>query len=252
MTKPMENSLGRFERPVSAASYAALGVSLSAILGIGAVLAFLLNSFLLAAVFAVSLLLLLGYTWYVVGLTRRISSAIAGSMIEWASALPDLQRQSLNIEVGELSRILEVDGGHINELRSAYIVAEDLALRQLQLEENVPLLRHVCVSGIPFDAVFVKESVLVCCEVAFLIVPELRQERIDAMLRKISSVSIEIERMNIGLGVRLMPVLITQLTAEDENDLRSSIRGRRFSDTPVDVDIRILDFETLQRIYVSS
>lgn len=252
MAKPMEHSFARFERPASSAPYAAIGLALSAFLGIGAVMSVVLNSSLLAAVFAIALILILGYTWFVVNRTRRISSAIAESMIEWESALPDVQRQSLNIEVAELSRILEVDAGQMSELRSAYIVAEDLALRQIQQEENVPLLRHISVAGVPFDAVFVKRSVLICCEVAFLIVPELRQERIDAMLKKIRAVSDEIERMNIGISVRLMPILIIQLTSEDENELRTSLPARRFADTPVDVDIRILDFEALQRIYVSS
>ena len=43
----------------------------------------------------------------------------------------------------ELSRILEVGTEQMSDLQSAYIVAEDLALRQIQQEEDVPLMRHV-------------------------------------------------------------------------------------------------------------
>ncbi len=251
MAKLMNNSFVRFDRPASLLPQAAVGAGVCFVLAFGAGFALYRGGGQLALVFAISLILVAAYTWFVVDQTRRISSAKAESMVEWESALPDVQRQSLNIEVGELSRILEVEPGQMSELRSAYIVAEDLALRQIQQEENVPLLRHVCVAGVSFDAVFVKGDVLVCCEAAFLIVPELRQERVEAMMRKISTVSNEIERMNVGLNVRLMPILITQLTAEDEAALRSTLGTRRFSGTPVDIDIRLLDFEALQRIYVS-
>ena len=46
----------------------------------------------------------------------------------------------------------------LGDLQSAYIVAEDLALRQIQQEENIPLMRHVSVGGVPFDAVMIKRT----------------------------------------------------------------------------------------------
>jgi hypothetical protein len=46
-------------------------------------------------------------------------------------------------------------------------------------------------------------------------------------------------------------VLVTQLTRQDEEHLRSVLDTRRFSTTPVDIDIRLLDFEVLQKIYVT-
>jgi hypothetical protein len=48
-----------------------------------------------------------------------------------------------------------------------------------------------------------------------------------------------------------MLILVTQLTPADEQTLRSVLKTKRFSETPVDIDIRLLDFETLQRIYVT-
>lgn len=247
----MENSSVAFERPASALPHIAIGTGVCAVLALGTVLAVLDGSLLLVAFFALSFVSVACYTYFVVGRTRWLSATQAESMIEWESALPDVQRQSLNLEVGELSRILEVDPGQVSELRSAYIVAEDLALRQIQQEENLPLIRHISVAGVPFEAVFVKDGVLVCCEVSFLIVPELRQERVEAMLRKITTVSREIEKMNIGMTVRLMPLLVTQLPHEDEQALRSTLGTKRFSGAPVDIDIRLLDFEALQRIYIS-
>jgi hypothetical protein len=60
-----------------------------------------------------------------------------------------------------------------------------------------------------------------------------------------------VEEMKIAMNVRLMVILVTQLTFEDEQRLRKSLGTKRFAGTPVDVDIRLLDFEALQRIYVT-
>jgi len=165
--------------------------------------------------------------------------------------LPEVQRQNLNLEVLELSRILETGTEQLSDLQSAYIVAEDLALRQIQQEEKIPLLRHVSVCGAPFNAVMVKDDILVCGEVSFLISPDLRQDRIDSMLRKIDQVKKGLELAKIEMRPKLMMILITQLNPEDETRLRAGLGKRRFSSTPVDIDIRLLDFEALQRIYVT-
>ena len=133
----------------------------------------------------------------------------------------------------------------------AYIVAEDLGLRQIQQEEGVPLMRHVSIAGVPFDAVLVKNDLVACIDVSFLVAPELRQDRIDAMLRKIAAVKNSLRQHETVMKTRLMMVLITQLTPEDEELLRSMLNTRTFSETPVDIDIRLLDFEALQRIYVT-
>jgi hypothetical protein len=104
---------------------------------------------------------------------------------------------------------------------------------------------------VPFDAVLVKQDTILCAEVSFLVAPELRQERIDSMMRKMGRVRKVVEQMNLRMKVLLMVILVTQLTFEDEERLRKSLNTKRFSGTPVDVDIRLLDFEALQRIYVT-
>lgn len=171
--------------------------------------------------------------------------------IDWTTAQPEIQRQNLNIEVFELSKILEVGTEQISDLQSAYIVAEDLALRQIQHDENVPLMRHVSVGRSPFNALLVKGDVLNCIDVFFLVAPDLRQEKIDAMLRKIRLVKTTFSEMNIKMKVRLMMVLVTQLTPDDDDRLREVLNKQKFGGTPVDIDIRLLDFESLQKIYVT-
>lgn len=228
-----------------------LAVTIGVLLAAGLTLAIVMSAWPLVSVFAISLIGLLIYFGLSRRTTKRLVAAADESRIDWESALPDVQRESLNIEVAELSRILEVSTEQISDLQSAYIVAEDLALRQIQQEEQVPLLRHVSIGDVPFDAVLVKQDVLICAEVSFLVAPDLRQERIDSMIRKAGRVRKVIEQMNIAMTPRLMVILVTQLNYEDEERLRKSLTSKRFSGTPVDVDIRLLDFEALQRIYVT-
>ena len=182
---------------------------------------------------------------------RRLSARTDQKRIDWETAQPDIQRQNLNIEVIELSKILEVESTQISDLQSAYIVAEDLALRQIQQEENVPLMRHVTVGRAPFDAVMVKNDLVACIDVSFLVVPDLRQDKIAAMLKKIVTVKKAFSEMDMKMRVRLMMVLVTQLTPEDDEKLRQALSKQRFEETPVDIDIRLLDFESLQKIYVT-
>lgn len=97
----------------------------------------------------------------------------------------------------------------------------------------------------------VDQDLITCIEVAFLVTPDIRQERIEAMLRKVTQAKKNLAEMKSRLRLRLMLVVVTQLSAEEEEQLRGILVSRRFTDTPVDIDIRLLDFEMLQQVYVS-
>lgn len=228
-----------------------LSVTIGVCLAVGLILGIFLRAWPFVALFGISLVAFLVYSILSVRTARKLVAGREESRIDWEAALPEVQRESLNLEVAELSRILEVSTEQIGDLQSAYIVAEDLALRQIQQEEQVPLLRHVSLGDVPFDAVLVKQDTIFCAEVSFLVVPELRQEKIDSMMRKIGRVKQVLEESNIAMKVWLMVVLVTQLTLEDEERLRKTLNRKRFADTPVEVEIRLLDFEALQRIYVT-
>jgi hypothetical protein len=251
MAKQLDNTFVRFSQHQSTSTLTGLSITVGVCLAAGLVMAIFSRTWPFVAVFVISLVGLCVYSVLSFRTTRRLAAAHDESRIDWESALPEVQRESLNIEVVELSRILEVSTEQISDLQSAYIVAEDLALRQIQQEEHVPLLRHVSIGDVPFDAVLVKQEMLICAEVSFLVGPELRQERVDSMMRKMARVKNIVEQMDVAMNVRLMVVLVTQLNFEDEERLRKSLNTKRFSDTPVDVDIRLLDFEALQRIYVT-
>ena len=251
MAKQLDNSFVRFSQHQRTAPLTGISVMIGVFLAAGLVMAIFLRAWIFVAVFGVSLIGLCVYSLIAIRTTRKLAAAQDQSRIDWESALPEIQRESLNIEVVELSRILEVSSEQISDLQSAYIVAEDLALRQIQQEEQVPLLRHVSIGGVPFDAILAKQDVMICAEVSFLVAPDLRQERIESMLRKMGRVAAVLDEMKVAMKLRLMIVLVTQLNFEDEERLRKTLTSKRFSGTPVDVDIRLLDFEALQRIYVT-
>lgn len=251
MAKQLDTSLDRFSRTESPTAWLVLsGVIVVSLLILLAVLGSAGN-WLYAALVLIALAASVIVSARNIFALRTSAAAADEKRIDWETAQPDIQRQNLNIEVTELSQILEVESSQIGDLQSAYIVAEDLALRQIQQDENVPLMRHVSVGRAPFEAVMTKGDVLTCIDVSFLVVPDVRQEKIAAMLRKITMVKRTFTEMGIRMKVRLMMVLVTQLTPEDDERLRTALSKQRFEETPVDVDIRLLDFESLQKIYVT-
>lgn len=226
------------------------GVAVLIVSAVGLIYSASVSAWPAALIFAVAGVLSLACIWTLHGLGRKLAALREGGA-DWRPALPDVQRQDLNIEVKNLARLLEVGPEQIGDLQSAYIVAEDLALRQIQQEERVPVLRQVTVEGIPFDALIYKDDLVICCQVSFLVIPELDDDRIASAIRKVSSVNGAVESSGGSRRVRLMLILVTQLTPEDEEALRSRLKANRFRECPVEVDIRLLDFEALQRIYVT-
>jgi hypothetical protein len=251
MAKEFENSSSRFAQSESLLPLAILTSAVFLFLFFGAVLAALQGNWLLLTLFGLSIVGAIVFAAQNFFQFRKLAAARSEGRIEWQAANPEVQRQNLNLEVLELSRILDMGSEQLSDLQSAYIVAEDLALRQIQQEEKIPLLRHVSVCGVPFNAVMVKGDVVFCAEVSFLISPEMRQDRINAMLRKIEMVDRRLKDLKLALRTKLMIVLITQLNSEEDSRLRNSFGKSRFPDTPVEIEIRFLDFEALQRIYVT-
>ena len=251
MAKQFDNSIGVFARRSSAYPLTILSILVLVCLAAGLVMSLNAGTWPYTAIFGVAIAAISIFGYLNFSQSRNAKAERDQKRIEWDTSLPEVQRQSLNLEVFELSRILQVEPEQLSDLQSAYIVAEDLGLRQIQQEEGVPLMRHVSIAGVPFDAVLVKNDLVACIDVSFLVAPELRQDRIDAMLRKIAAVKNSLRQHETVMKTRLMMVLITQLTPEDEELLRSMLNTRTFSETPVDIDIRLLDFEALQRIYVT-
>lgn len=251
MTRKDENPLARFEQRKPNYPLIAAGVFLFLVLVAGFVMSASEQNIVLAGIFVAAILLLAVTLLINIAERRRLDAVDDRKFIQWDAAMPEVQRQNVNVEVRELARLLGVGGDQLTDLLSAYIVAEDLALRQIQQEENLPLMRHVSIGRMPFDGILVDQDLITCIEVAFLVVPDVRQEKIESMLKKITQAKKNLFEMKSRLRLRLMLVLVTQISLEEEEQLRGMLVTKRFTDTPVDIDIRLLDFEMLQKVYVS-
>lgn len=187
--------------------------------------------------------------WLVLREWRKLSASENESRIVWDILPPDEQRKKLTSEVQVLAQVLEIPAEQMSDLLSAYIVAEDLALRQIQQEENVPLLRHVSIGGSDFDAVLINQEVITCIDVTFLVKPEMSQEKINRVLQKVGNAKKIFSQLSPESRVKLLLVLVTQLDDRALTQLRSLLGKKQFPATPVDIDIRFKDFEELQKIY---
>ena len=251
MEPKADNALSRLERPRRNIPLAAASVLLVLILIAGVAVSVRNSAWDAAGLFlgAIAVFVLLALVH--LASQRKLAAIDDRKFIRWDASLPEVQRQNVNLEVRELARLLEVGSEGLTDLLSAFVVAEDLALRQIQQEDNLPLMRHVSIGGTSFDGIMVDRDLITCIEVAFLVKPDIRQEKIEAMLRKVAQAKRNLAEMKSRLRLRLMLVLVTQLSEDEEETLRAVLTTRRFNDTPVDVDIRMLDFEMLQRVYVS-
>lgn len=251
MATKNEHPLARFEQRKPNYPLIAAGALVFSVLLAGIVVSVSAQNLITMLLFVAAILLLAVASLIEVARTRRLEAVDDRKFIQWDAAMPEIQRQNVNLEVRELSRLLGVSGDQLSDLLSAYIVAEDLSLRQIQQEENRPLMRHVSIGQMPFDGILVDHDLITCIEVAFLVVPDVRQEKIESMLRKITQAKKNLADLKSRLRLRLMLVLVTQLSPEEEEQLRGMLVTRRFTDTPVDIDIRLLDFEMLQKLYIS-
>jgi hypothetical protein len=206
------------------------------------------GSYGLSGIFLLSIAGLIFSLWTNVNQWKRAAIGKDNQNLVCEIDLPESQRQKLNSEVIHLAKILDISQEQLSDLLSAYIVAEDLALRQIQQEARVPVMRHVQLGSTPFDGILIKNDVVTCIEVTFLVTPGISQEKINLTLSKMESTQKAFKQLKIGAKMRLLLVLVTQLDELGEAQLRSSL-VKKFGSTPVDVDIRLLDFEGLQRIY---
>lgn len=161
---------------------------------------------------------------------------------------PESQRRKLNAQVKELAAAMNLDKENLGDLRAAYILAEDLALRKIEQEMKLPLKRHIRIGDAEFDAVFISRAALTFVEAAFLVTSKYPQEKIDLILEKLGKVKKSFFHIRKNSKFKLLLAVVTQLDVEGESDLRSSL-AQQFNETPVDVDIRFFDFEELQRIF---
>lgn len=204
---------------------------------------FLIAFLVLFSVFSISVV-----TWMALRLARQAAFAERDGAIEWRTTSPEKQKRRLDLEVRELGAILKLDENQLADLRAAHIVAEDLALRRIQNESGVPLMRKVTLGAADFDAVLIEGSLVTCVTMIFLVRPSIPQEKINRLLREASIAKNALEEFRPGSRIRLLILLVTQLDQKAEAKLRSTVADL-FKATPVNVNIRWMDFQKLQRLY---
>jgi hypothetical protein len=187
--------------------------------------------------------------WLTMREWRKLKALENKENIAWDVLPPLAQRRKLTAEVKELAEILDVPNEHLSDLLSAYVVAEDLALRQIQQEEKVPLMRHITVGNAEFDAILVKEEFITCIEVTFLVTPRISPEKAKFIIKKVETAKQIFAKIRPEAKVRLLLVVVTQLDESELEVLRSAIGKKMFPQTPVEIDIKLKDFEELQKTY---
>lgn len=249
MAKKDDESLSGFTQ-VNPVDYRilAVGGAVVLLLAIGAIVGFANGQPFTATIFLIGIAAAAAFVWFNVRHWKVLFAAADHKSVAWDIAEPEVQRARLSQEVNDLARILKIPQEQVSDLLSAYIVAEDLALRQVQHESKLPLARHITIGKTPFDAIFARQDVITCVEVAFLVTPNLPQAKINAILNKLATAQKALSTTGVKARLRLLLVLVTQLDRVAETELRSSL-AQKFSTTPVDVDIRLLDFEKLQKIF---
>jgi hypothetical protein len=251
MDRTGQNPLARIERQKIDYPLLIAGILLAGLLITGLVAAVIARDINAAVVFLLATAVFVALVLMKLAVDRRKAAVDDRKIIDWNAAIPELQRENINIEVRELARLLKAGPEQVPDLQSAYLVACDLALRQIQQEENLPLMRNVSIGKTPFDGILVDQDMITCIEAAFLVAPDVRQDKVESMLKKAAQAKKTLAEMKSRLRLRLMLVLVTQLNEDEDEQLRAVLGTRRFSETPVDIDIRILDFEMLQKLYVS-
>lgn len=186
--------------------------------------------------------------WLLLRESRRAAVGKSNKEFGWKASSTDSQRRKLTDEVREIAATLNVTD--TDNVFSAYIVAQDLALRQIQQETKEPVMRQMSVGSAEFDAVLLKHDIITCIEVAFVVSSDISQVKINDVLKKTAAAKKTFERLGKDANIKLLLILVTQLDPKGEAELRSTL-VKKFSETSVDVDVRLFDFESLQKIYAA-
>jgi hypothetical protein len=174
---------------------------------------------------------------------------------------PDQQRRKLNAEVssilsavalsGDVKKKTNADVASRGDVRTAFIVAEDLALRQLELEYGETFMRHAALEGVPFDGVWVNNDKIAGIEVKFLDVPLLPQESVDSLLDKAEYAAARLKRTRPDASFAFVLALVTQLNSEEQTKLRMGLENK-FALTPVKkIELKMFDFDNLQNTFTA-
>jgi len=136
------------------------------------------------------------------------------------------------------------------DARAVYIVAEDLVLRQIELDRGPNFMRHVTLEGVPFDGVIVKDDRITGVEVKFMTSAHVRQSFIEALLDNAEYAATRLKRTRPNASFTFLLAIVTQMPEAEQSKLRSNLVNK-FGVTPVNVDIEVFDFGNLQNEFAN-
>lgn len=182
--------------------------------------------------------------WFILRNLQKFARDSAGGV--WQLMSFEEQKRKFVTKIEKLSANSDLRKEEISKLKSDYLLAENLALRQIERERKTPVTRNICVAETNFDAGFVSRNGFTFAEIVFLTTPNFSPQDADSLLNKMQATKKRFARLNLNSKIRLLLVFVTRLDETAEARLRHLL-SESFNSTPVDVDVRLLDFETLLR-----
>jgi hypothetical protein len=191
-----------------------------------------------------------------------IAGAEAGSGEMFLSTLtPDQQRRKLSKELNVYfspSESVGEDQGQtdsalptsFSDSRSLYLVAEDLVLRQIELDRGPNFMRHVTLEGVPFDGVIVREDKVIAVEVKYLTSSHVKQSMTGALLDNAEYAATRLKRTRPNASFTFLLAVVTQMSDEEQTRLKANLVNK-FGVTPVDIDIEFFDLKHLENAFAS-
>lgn len=206
---------------------------------------FLIGSLILFAFFSTSIV-----AWLILRHSTKLTVSENDDVLRWETSSDEKQKRKLNTEVRELAKHLEIPTEQLSDLRSAYIVSEYLALRKIQSDSTSPLMHKISIGNADFDAVCIEDDLISLIEVTFVVTSKITQEKIRGYLRRVATAKTFLTKEREGSRVRFLLIFVTQLDKESMDELRPNVRNAIKAEVPtVSVDVRFLDFLSLQKIY---
>ena len=243
MEKKDDNPLARFERQKTNYPLIACAVILMGVLVAGAVVSAKASDLISAGIFIAALAFFVVVMLLDIAKTRRMAAVDDRRFIRWDTAMPEIQRQNVNVEVRELARL---GSRHRPIARPAPPTSWRKTWHQAdQQEENLPSC-HVSVAGRPLTPSGREDLIII--EVAFRSCRMFVGTGSNRCLKRYRRPK-RIWRNESRLRLRLMVVLVTQLHPTKEKAPRHA-RHARVLDTGR-YRHQAADFEMLQKVYVS-
>jgi hypothetical protein len=179
---------------------------------------------------------------------------------------PEGQRQRLEKEVADLtpsttkslddkeaSKVaIGAEGRSVNRIRADVVLAEDLALRQLEAEFGAPIRRQVALKKdgerAELDGLLYHDGKLIAIDVKFISAATIRKN-IQMRLSEISFLATKIAALGSASNTKLLVAIVSRDLDPDSSDLIKKEFDRVLKGAAILTELRFFDFGELQKRY---